>query len=68
MNKLTKKYKVVHEGTKMVLPLTEKGDNAEVFPAVDATAVEFDTYSEAKAYVDEHNLVYDEPKYVEPLR
>ena len=65
MNKLTKKYKVVHEGTKMALPLTEKGDNAEVFPSVNATAVEFDTYSEAKAYVDEHNLVYEEPKYGE---
>lgn len=65
MNKLTKKYKVVHEGTKMVLPLTEEGDNAEVFPAVDTTAVEFDTYSEAKAYVDKHNLVYEEIKYGE---
>ena len=61
MNKLTKKYKIIHEGTKMVLPLTEEGDNAEVFPAVDATAVEFDTYSEAKAYVDIHGLVYEEP-------
>ena len=40
------------------------GNNAEVFPAVNATAVEFDTYSEAKAYVDEHNLMYEEPKYV----
>ena len=30
-----------------------------------AAAVEFDTYSEAKAYVDEHNLVYEEPKYGE---
>lgn len=65
MNKLTKKYKVVYEGIKMVLPLTKKGDNAEVFPSVDATAVEFDTYTEAKAYVDEHNLVYEEPKYGE---
>ena len=65
MNKLTKKYKVVHEGTKMVLPLTEEGNNAEVYPAVDSTAVEFDTYSEAKAYVDEHNLVYEELKYGE---
>lgn len=65
MNKLTKKYKVVHEETKMVLPLTEEGDNAEVFPAVGVTGVEFDTYSEAKAYVDEHNLVYEEPKYGE---
>ena len=61
MTKLTKKYKVVHEDTKMVLPLTEQGDNAEVFPATIATAVEFDTYDEAKAYVDEHDLVYEEP-------
>ena len=65
MNKLTKKYKVVHEGTKMAFPLTEEGDNAEVFPSVNATGVEFDTYSEAKAYVDEHGLVYEEPKYGE---
>lgn len=65
LNKLTKKYKVVHKGTKMVFPLTEEGDNTETFPAVNATAVEFDTYSEAKDYVDEHNLVYEEPKYGE---
>ena len=65
MNKLTKKYKVVHEGNKMVFPLTEEGDNAEVFPANTAIAVEFDTYSEAKAYVDEHGLVYEESKYRE---
>lgn len=63
MNKLTKRFKIVHLGTKMAFPLTEEGDNAEVFPSADATAVEFDTYSEAKAYVDEHNLVYEEPKY-----
>lgn len=61
MNKLTKRFKVVHEGTKMVLPLTEQGDNAEVFPATTATAVEFDTYDEAKAYVNEYGLVYEEP-------
>lgn len=64
MNKLTKKYKVVHVGDKLIFPLVES-DNAEVFPSVDATAVEFDIYSEAKAYVDEHNLVYEEPKYGE---
>lgn len=49
----------------MVFPLTEKGDNAEVYPSVNPTAVEFDTYSEAKAYVAEHNLVYEEPEYGE---
>ena len=65
LRKLTKKYKVVHEGTKMVFPLTEEGDNAEVFPAVNTTGVEFDRYTEAKAYVDEHGLVYVEPKYGE---
>lgn len=46
----------------MVFPLTEQGDNAEVFPSVNAIGVEFDTYSEAKAYVDENGLVYEEPK------
>lgn len=40
-------------------------NNADVFLAVNDTAVEFDIYLEAKAYVDEHNLVYEEPKYVE---
>lgn len=64
MNKLTKKYKVVHVGYKLIFPLVES-DNAEVSPTVDATAVEYDTYPEAKAYVDEHNLVYEEPKYGE---
>lgn len=65
LRKLTKQFKVVHEGKNMILPLTEEGDNAEVFPSVNATAVEFDTYSEAKAYVDEHNLVYEKPEYGE---
>ena len=41
------------------------GNNAEVFQAVNAIAVEFDIYSEAKVYVDEHNLVYEEPVYGE---
>ena len=63
MNKLTKQFKVVHEGNKMIFPLTEQGDNAEVFPANTATAVEFDTYAEAKVYVDGHGLVYEEPKF-----
>lgn len=65
MRKLTKPFKVVHEGKNIILPLTEQGDNAEVYPSANATAVEFDTYTEAKDYVDEHNLVYEEPKYGE---
>ena len=40
-------------------------NNTEVFPAENATEVQFDTYSEAKSYVDEHNLIYEEPEYGE---
>ena len=41
------------------------GNNAKVLTAVNATSVEFDTYQEAKTYVDEHGLVYEYPKYWE---
>lgn len=58
MKKLTKKYKVVHEGKQMILPLNKEGENSEVYPSVNATAVEFDSYEEAQAYVDEHGLEY----------
>ena len=58
MKKLTKKYKVVHEGKQMVFPLNHEGDNAEVYPSIKATAVEFDNYEEAKAYVDANGLEY----------
>ena len=40
-------------------------NNTELFPAINTSEVEFDIYSEAKAYVDEHGLVYEEPKYGE---
>ena len=53
MNEVSKKLKI------------KNGNNVEVFPAVNVTAVEFDTYSEAKAYVDEHNLMCEEPEYGE---
>ena len=58
MKKLTKKYKVVYEGKQMILPLNKEGDNSEVYPSVNATAVEFDSYEEAQAYVDAHGLEY----------
>lgn len=58
MKKLTKKYRIVHEGSKMILPLTEEGMTGETFPSVNATAVEFDNYEEAKAYVESNGLVY----------
>lgn len=62
---LTKPFKVIYKDKELVKELTKEPNNNKVYVAVDATAVEFDTYSEAKAYVDEHNLVYEEPKYGE---
>ena len=53
MNDVRKELKIIDD------------NNAEIFQAVNATAVEFDTYSEAKAYVDEHGLVYEEKEYGE---
>lgn len=32
MNKLLKRFKVLHIGNRMILPLTEQGDSAEVYP------------------------------------
>lgn len=61
MNKLTKKYRIVHYGKELVFPLEEKGMTGETFPANNATSVEFDTYEEAKAYVDKNGLVYPDP-------
>lgn len=62
---LTKPFKVIYKDKELVKELTKEPNNNKVYVAVDATAVEFDTYSEAKAYVDEHGLVYEEPKYGE---
>lgn len=60
MKKLTKKYRIVHEGEKMVLPFTEEGMTGETFPSINAMAVEFDNYEDAKAYVEKHGLVYED--------
>lgn len=62
---LTKPFKVIYKGKELVKELTKEPNNNKVYVSVDATAAEFDTYPEAKAYVDEHNLVYEEPKYGE---
>ena len=41
------------------------GKNAEIFPSVNATVIEFNTYLESKVYVYEHNFVHNELKYVD---
>lgn len=63
MVKLTKKYPIVYKDKDLVFPLTEEGFSGEVYPAVDAEYAEFDTYEEAKAFVDDKGLSYKEPSY-----
>lgn len=59
--KLTKQYKIVHKDGKLILPLSEEGTKGECFPGSGTESAEFDTYEEAKAYVDAHGLTYDDP-------
>lgn len=65
MVKLTKKYPVVYKGKDLVFPVTEEGFKGEVYPAVDAEYAEFDTYEEAKAFVEGKGLSYKEPAHEE---
>ena len=61
MIELTKKYPIVYKGKDLVFPLTEEGINGKVYPANDTEYAEFDTYDEAKAFVDSKGLSYKEP-------
>lgn len=61
MVELTKKYPIVYKDKDLVIPLTEEGINGKVYPAKDAEYAEFDTYDEAKAFVESKGLSYKEP-------
>ena len=61
MVKLTKKYPIVFSGKDLVIPFTEKGTNGEVYPGKGTEYAEFDTYDEAKAFVESKGLSYKEP-------
>ena len=61
MVELTKKYPIVYKGKDLVIPLTEDGFNGKVYPANDAEYAEFDTYDEAKTFVESNGLSYKEP-------
>ena len=61
MIELIKKYPIVYKDKDLVFPLTEKGINGKVYPANDAEYAEFDTYNEAKAFVESKGLSYKEP-------
>lgn len=61
MVELTKKYPIVYKDKDLIFPLTEDGINGEVYPAKDTEYAEFDTYDEAKAFVESKGLSYKEP-------
>lgn len=61
MVELTKKYPIVYKDKDLIFPLTEDGINGKVYPAKDTEYAEFDTYDEAKAFVDSKGLSYKEP-------
>ena len=60
MIELTKKYPIVYKDKDLVFPLTEEGINGKVYPAKDTEYAEFDTYDEAKAFVESKGLSYKE--------
>ena len=61
MVELTKKYSIVYKDKDLIFPLTEEGVNGKVYPAKDTEYAEFDTYDEAKAFVESNGLSYKEP-------
>ena len=61
MIELTKKYPIVYKDKDLIFPLTEEGVDGKVYPAIDAEYAEFDTYDEAKAFVESKGLSYKEP-------
>ena len=58
MNKLTKPYKVIYKENELIIPLRKQPDNNDCYPGEGTSFEEFDTYEEAKKYIDKHGLVY----------
>lgn len=67
MVELTKKYPIVYKDKDLIFPLTEDGINGEVYPGKGTEYAEFDTYDEAKAFVDSKGLSYKESKTTEDI-
>ena len=64
MPKLTKKYKVVAKDKKMHWPLTEDGFPGEVYPGEGTIHYESNSYKDAQKFVEDNELVYEEPTSV----
>lgn len=65
MVELNCKYPVVYKDNVIVYTPDKDGAIGSTYPGVGTSYKEFNTYDEAKAYIDEHNLVYEESKYSE---
>ena len=62
MIKLTSKFPIVYKDKDLVFPITETENTGTVYPAKDTEYAEFDTYDEAKAFVESKGLSYKEFK------
>lgn len=65
MIELNCKYPVVYKDNVIVYTPDKDGAVGSTYPGTGTSYKEFDTYLKAKAYIDEHNLVYKEQKYDE---
>lgn len=60
MEKLTKKYRVVYGGNKIILnPFDEYSDESVTFVGKGRSSAEFDTLQEVESFIKENSLVYE---------
>lgn len=60
MEKLTKKYRVVYDGNKIILnPFDEYSDKSVTFVGKGRSSAEFDTLQEVESFIKENSLVYE---------
>lgn len=60
MEKLMKKYPVVYKDDEVIVFPTKEGINGEVYPAKGTEYAEFNTYDEAKCFIENKRLKVNE--------
>lgn len=64
MEKLTKKYRVVYDGNKIILnPFDEYSDESVTFVGKGRSSAEFDTLEESERFINENMLTYEFAEY-----
>ena len=61
MNKLVKKYKIVYSGNKLLFDLISASLMPVIYPGKGTKFAEFDSLDDAKNFIENNNLVYEEP-------